>query len=193
MARARAERDAILPLLGEIFREYGFEGASLSLITEKTGLGKGSLYHFFPGGKEEMATDVLTEIDAWFQVNVYRPLRNADDPQAGIDHMFVAVEDYFRAGRRVCLIGVFALDNTRDRFASAVKSYFIDWASALIKALTRCGHGSAAARAFTEDILGGIQGGLVLARALDDPAIFTRTLKRLKQTIAKTNQAPTGA
>jgi hypothetical protein len=33
----------------------------------------------------------------------------------------------------------------------------------------------------------------VLARALDDPAIFTRTLKRLKQTIAKTNQAPTGA
>ena len=185
MAKGRTEREALLPVLGEIFRENGFEGTSLSVITEKTGLGKGSLYHFFPGGKEEMATDVLAEIDTWFQVNVYQPLRDADDPRAGIDRMFASVEDYFRAGRRVCLVGVFALDNTRDRFATAVKSYFADWASALNTALTRCGHGPAAARARTEDILGGIQGALVLARALDDPAVFTRILKRLKQNAAQ--------
>ena len=182
-AKPRAERETILPQLGEIFREHGFEGTSLSVITERTGLGKGSLYHFFPGGKEEMATVVLVEIDHWFQVNVYQPLRESDDPRAGIDHMFDAVEAYFRAGRRVCLVGVFALDNTRDRFAAAVKSYFADWAKALTKALTRAGHGAAEARAMTEDILGGIQGGLVLARALDDPAVFTRTLKRLRQSI----------
>lgn len=181
MAKNRTEREALLPMLGEIFRENGFEGTSLSVITEKTGLGKGSLYHFFPGGKEEMATDVLAEIDTWFQVNVYQPLRDAEDPQDGIDRMFASVEDYFRAGRRVCLVGVFALDNTRDRFAAAVKSYFADWASALNKALTRCGHSPATARARTEDILGGIQGALVLARAMDDPAVFTRTMKRLKQ------------
>lgn len=184
MSRMRAERDEVIPALGEIFREHGFEGASLSLITEKTGLGKGSLYHFFPGGKEEMATVVLAEIDAWFQDNVYRPLRENDDPQAGIDHMFAAVEDYFRAGRRVCLVGVFALDNTRDRFGSAVKSYFADWAKALTKALARSGRDPAEAKALTEDILGGIQGGLVLARALDDPAVFTRRLKRLRQSLA---------
>jgi AcrR family transcriptional regulator len=183
MSKARAERETIIPALGEIFREYGFEGASLSVITERTGLGKGSLYHFFPGGKEEMATIVLAEIDTWFQVNVYQPLRDGDDPKAGIDHMFAAVEDYFRAGRRVCLVGVFALDNTRDRFAAAVKSYFADWAKSLTKALTRCGHTPAGAKALTEDILGGIQGGLVLARALDDPAVFTRTLKRLRENL----------
>jgi len=182
-AKSRAEREIILPQLGEIFREHGFEGASLSVITDKTGLGKGSLYHFFPGGKEEMATVVLAEIDLWFQVNVYQPLRASDDPAAGIDHMFKAVEDYFRAGRRVCLVGVFALDNTRDRFASAVKSYFADWAKSLTLALKRCGYENAEAKALTEDILGGIQGGLVLARALDDPAVFSRTLKRLRQGI----------
>ncbi|HVI88759.1 MAG TPA: TetR/AcrR family transcriptional regulator [Dongiaceae bacterium] len=183
MSKTRTERDEIIPALGEIFREHGFEGASLSVITEKTGLGKGSLYHFFPGGKEEMATAVLAEIDTWFQVNVYQPLRDGDDPKAGIDHMFAAVEDYFRAGRRVCLVGVFALDNTRDRFAAAVKSYFADWAKALTKALSRCGHSPAEARALAEDILGGIQGGLVLARALDDPAVFRRTLKRLRESL----------
>ncbi len=183
MARVRAERDDIVPALGEIFRKHGFEGASLSVITEQTGLGKGSLYHFFPGGKDEMAAVVLAEIDDWFQRNVYQPLREAEDPIGGIEHMFAEVEAYFRAGRRVCLVGVFALDNTRDRFATAVKSYFADWAISLNKALTRCGHSPAEARALTEDILGGIQGALVLARALDDPTIFTRSLKRLKKTL----------
>jgi len=49
------ERADIVPLLAEIFRELGCEGTTLRRITEKTGIGMGSLYHFFPGGKEEMA------------------------------------------------------------------------------------------------------------------------------------------
>ncbi len=183
MARLVAEREDVLPVLGEIFREHGFDGASLSVITEATGLGKGSLYHFFPGGKEEMATAVLAEIDGWFQRNVYLPLRDGADPHASIDHMFTAVEDYFRSGRRVCLVGVFALNNTRDRFTDQIRSYFADWATALAKALSRAGYSAAEARALTEDILGGIQGALVLARALDDPKVFSRTIKRLRQLI----------
>ena len=59
MARIVMERADVLPMLGEVFREHGFEGASLAAITARTGLGKGSLYHFFPGGKEEMAAAVL--------------------------------------------------------------------------------------------------------------------------------------
>jgi AcrR family transcriptional regulator len=181
MARLIAERGDVLPVLGEIFREHGFDGASLSVITEGTGLGKGSLYHFFPGGKEEMAAAVLAEIDDWFQRNIYRPLREGSDPRASIDHMFTAVEDYFQSGRRVCLVGAFALSNTRDRFAGQVQSYFADWAAALAKALGRAGYAAAEARSLTEDILGGIQGGLVLARALGDPKVFSRSLKRLRQ------------
>ncbi|MET1029133.1 MAG: TetR/AcrR family transcriptional regulator [Dongiaceae bacterium] len=183
MARLVTERHDVLPKLGEIFREHGFEGASLAVITEGTGLGKGSLYHFFPGGKEEMATEVLAEIDDWFQRNVYMPLRQAEDPKAAIGEMFTSVEAYFKSGRRVCLVGVFALSNTRDRFGQQVQSYFADWATALNKALTRAGYDTPQARALTEDILGGIQGALVLGRALDDPKVFTRAMKRLRQLI----------
>ena len=65
-----AERAGILPVLAEVFRAHGYEGASLSLITRATGLGKGSLYHLFPGGKAEMAACGLAEIDAWFEANL---------------------------------------------------------------------------------------------------------------------------
>jgi AcrR family transcriptional regulator len=60
--------------LAEVFRERGFDGASLSAISQATGLGKGSLYHHFPDGKEEMALAVLEDIDAWFEREVFSPL-----------------------------------------------------------------------------------------------------------------------
>ncbi|MET0616193.1 MAG: helix-turn-helix domain-containing protein, partial [Luteibacter sp.] len=75
MARAVHERVDVIPLIAETFRELGYDGATMSRITKRTGLGKGSLYHFFPGGKEDMAAAVLADIDAWFEENIFVPLR----------------------------------------------------------------------------------------------------------------------
>ncbi len=179
MAKLVAERNDIIPMLTEVFRRYGYEGASLARITEETKLGKGSIYHFFPGGKEEMADVVLTEIDGWFQANVFGPLHESPDPWGGIEHMFEQVKRYFSSGRKVCLVGAFALGNERDRFASKVKRYFVDWDAALAAALVRTGKDSETARELSREVLGGIQGALVLARGMDQPRLFTKALDRL--------------
>ena len=71
MPREIAERRDAIPALGEVFREHGFSGSSLAEISQHTGLGKGSLYHFFPGGKTEMAEAVLDDITNWFEENVF--------------------------------------------------------------------------------------------------------------------------
>lgn len=181
MARTIAERHDVIPVLAEVFRAYGYEGASLARITEGTGLGKGSLYHFFPGGKQEMASAVLAHIDAWFQENVFTPLRQEDDPERGISRMFAEVRRYFLSGRKVCLLGVFALGGERDRFADQVASYFRDWTDALGGALMRAGKGRPAARDLAEEIVGGIQGGLVMARAWNDASAFTRQVDKLEK------------
>ncbi|MBX4956822.1 TetR/AcrR family transcriptional regulator [Rhizobium lentis] len=172
------ERADIISLLAEAFRELGYEGATLSRITERTGIGKGSLYHFFPGGKEEMAGAVLADIDAWFEQAIYRPLRN-DDAQQAIAAMWVNVNDYFRSGGRICLVGAFALDDTRERFSSAIGDYFIRWIDALRSALIRAGCGAGEAQTLAEEGVCGIQGALVLSRALRMETIFTRSLERL--------------
>ena len=165
--------------VAEVFREHGFEGASLSAITARTGLGKGSLYHFFPGGKEEMAEAVLAEIDGWFTRAIFAPLRDDPDPETAIRQMLRETDAYFRSGRRVCLIGAFALGDTRDRFAARIAAYFAAWRDALAEALTRAHRSGASERA--EHAVLAIQGALVLARALDDPGVFGRALERLEQ------------
>lgn len=184
MARVVSERADVLPVLGEIFREYGFEGASLSVIGTRTGLGKGSLYHFFPGGKEEMASAVLEHIDTWFAENLFRPLREEADARAAIRRMFRTVDDYFCSGRRVCLVGSFALGNTRDRFAATINGYFAAWIDVLADALRRAGKERRAARELSEDVVAGVQGALVTARALDSPEVFKRALRRLQARLA---------
>lgn len=181
MARLVAERHDVVPELAEIFREYGYEGTSLSVITDRTGLGKGSLYHFFPGGKAEMAEAVLADIADWFEANVFQPLREDRTPEDGVKTMFHAVDAYFGSGRRICLVGAFALDNTRERFADAVHGYFHEWALALALALHRAGLSRPAARAQAENALIRIQGALLVARAQDDPAVFTRATKALRR------------
>ena len=184
MARTMVERGDVIPLLAEVFRTYGFEGASLARITEGTKLGKGSIYNFFPGGKDEMADAVLAEIDGWFREQVFQPLRGADDAALGIAQMFEAVGRYFLSGRKVCLVGVFALGFERDRFAVKVQGYFAEWVDALAAALARTGRDTAGALALAEDAVGGIQGALVLARAADEPQLFMRALERLQRRLA---------
>ncbi|MYM80779.1 MULTISPECIES: TetR/AcrR family transcriptional regulator [Duganella] len=180
MARVIAEREDVIPMLGEIFRTYGFEGASLARISEGTKLGKGSIYHFFPGGKEEMAEAVLAQVDEWFKHHVFEPLVERADAVEGIRAMFDDVGRYFLSGRRVCLVGVFALGSERDRFADRVRDYFAAWIEALAAALVRTGRGEQEANALAKEVVGGIQGALVLARALDQTEVFTDTLSSLR-------------
>jgi TetR/AcrR family transcriptional repressor of lmrAB and yxaGH operons len=170
-------KDELIALIGEVFREYGYAGASLSLIGQSACLGKGSLYHYFPEGKPEMARLVLAHVHAWFEQNVFKPLRQTPNDgtghgEAGLRRMFDATREYFRCGRRICLVGAFALDHTRDAFARAIAAYFDEWLRALERYLERGGIPAARSRELSCATMAAIQGGLVLARALDDPALF---------------------
>lgn len=179
MARVMTDRAAAIPALAEAFREHGFEGASLARLCEATGLGKGSLYNFFPGGKEEMAAAVLADVDTWFTVNIFRPLRTAaagDD--AAVDGMLDAVTDYFHSGQRICLQGAFALGRERDMFADRIQGYFERWVTSLAEALHARGRDKPEARAAALEAVVAIQGAIVLSRALGQAAVFRQTIDR---------------
>lgn len=179
MSRKPVDRADLPALLAEVFRKHGYEGASLALISEATGLGKGSLYNFFPGGKEEMAAAVLADVDAWFEEHVFAPLRQESDADKAVSSMLDAVDAYFHSGRRVCLVGAFALDDARSRFPERIRGYFARWVAALAEALARGGRKDAAILA--EEAVGLIQGAIVLSQALGDTGAFDRAIDGLRR------------
>jgi len=184
MSRIVHEKADVIPMIAEVFRELGFEGASMSKITARTRLSKGSIYYFFPGGKDEMAAEILAHIDQWFVSNLFEPLER-NEPRAAIEHMWREVDTYFQSGRRICLVGAFALDETRDRFAARIRQYFERWIEAFGVALVRTGASAEAARKLAEEVVGGIQGGLILSRALNDNTVFERMLAGMMERVSE--------
>ncbi|MBR0558497.1 TetR/AcrR family transcriptional regulator [Neokomagataea anthophila] len=179
MPRIATDHAKTLSILADVFREYGYDGTSLGLITQATGLGKGSLYHMFPGGKAEMMSAVLTEIDTWFETRIYAPLRNTTQSHDAIPSMLDAVTQYFRSGERVCLMGVLSVSNQRDQFAGAIAQYFSRWIDALTLTLQKQCHQPSQARLLAEETILHIQGAIILSRALNDPALFQRSITQL--------------
>ncbi|MUZ75800.1 TetR family transcriptional regulator [Agrobacterium vitis] len=178
--KIQLERADVVPMIAEVFRDHGYAGTSLSIITACTGIGKGSLYHFFPGGKVEMVEAVLAHISCWFEERVFAPLEMADVSFVAIEAMLDTVNAYFQSGRRVCLIGLMALDSSRDEFSAAISGYFRRWNSVLRNAFVKAGFTETEAGQRSHEILAGIQGGLVLARALNDPTVFSMRIEKLR-------------
>lgn len=184
MPKLIATRAEVVPQVAEVFRAHGFAGASLSQITEATGLGKGSLYNFFPGGKDEMAEAVLDDVERWFQHEIFAPLSSAQPLQERISSMFTNVIDYFASGHRICLVGVFALGVERDKFEDHIRRFFVDWIDALGLALKKSGNAEHP-RELAEEVVSSIQGALILVRGLNDPSRFVSIIRRLEDRLLK--------
>ena len=52
-------KERILETSGELFRRQGYMGTGVKQIVEEAGAPFGSLYHFFPGGKEELGAETI--------------------------------------------------------------------------------------------------------------------------------------
>ena len=83
MPATKVTDDEVFQNIAEVFRTYGYEGASIRLLSEATGLERASLYHRFPNGKEGMAVAVIAHTGAWFHEHVFLPLRGASSGRAG--------------------------------------------------------------------------------------------------------------
>ncbi|GAA2942001.1 TetR/AcrR family transcriptional regulator [Microbacterium luteolum] len=183
MARTVLDRSDVVLALAGVFRERGFEGGSLSVIKQKTGIGRGSLYHFFPEGKTDMARAVLDQVSDWFEEKIFVPLRTATDPQKAIADMSRAVAEYFISRQCVCLFAAITLGEEQETFAKAVKSYFTEWVEALTGVLRLAGLSPQEAADRALDAVAVIQGGLILARAYGDDQTFLGIVDRAENNL----------
>jgi AcrR family transcriptional regulator len=165
-------RDALLSRLCDTFRRHGYEGASMARIAAATGLGKASLYHYFPEGKQQMAAAVLDWDIAWFEANIFAPLRAVHPPRQRIVSMLETLGAHYEKGQCACLTAIFAMTAERDLFEAALQDFHQRWQDALTQTLTDSGLARDIARRRAYDALERIQGALVLARGMKDEHLF---------------------
>ena len=182
MPMTKVNEDELLDRLSEVFRTYGYDGASLSLISKATGLQRASLYHRFPGGKEEMARAVLKRAQEWLATHVLAPLSAAGKPADRIQKMAKGIHEFYEGGRRSCLLDTLSL-GAEDAIKKHIRRGIAAWVEALANVAREAGAPKVKAYQRAQDAIGRIQGSLVIARVLHDRGPFERTLAKLPDII----------
>jgi TetR/AcrR family transcriptional regulator, lmrAB and yxaGH operons repressor len=181
MPAALLTREEVVARIQTVFRDHGFEGASLSEIAKATGLGKSSLYHHFPGGKDDMAVAVLARIEAWMREYVLEPLRGQGSPRARLHAMLDALDELYAGGTNACVLGALVTGGSRVKFQAYLQSAFALWIEALRALAAEAGIAESEARDHAEDAVVRIQGALIVAAGLDDPTPFRRALRNVER------------
>ena len=137
-------RDRIIVATNELFRRHGYNGTTLTQISEASAATIGSIYHFFPGGKEALAVAVIEATGAVYRELFESIVAEADGPAA-------AYVDFFNGAAAVleesdfidpCPIGTVAREvaNTSEPLREAAERAFDSWIDAAHAHLTSCGN-----------------------------------------------------
>jgi AcrR family transcriptional regulator len=183
MPAAILPKDEVLERLLTTFRERGYEGASLAELSAATGLMKSSLYHHFPGGKEDMAGQVMAYLDQRLAADVYAPLRSSQTPGKKLGAMLDAIDAFYEGGRKACLYERLCASVDRVKFRRPLKRAFAAWMDAVEALCLEAGLSKAVARARAEDLVVRIEGALIVCAGTDDCTVFARTIKDLRTSV----------
>jgi TetR/AcrR family transcriptional regulator, lmrAB and yxaGH operons repressor len=179
MAHPTLPKEEVVARLMQVFRREGYDGASLARLSEATGLGRSSLYHHFPRGKEDMAAAVLGLSRARVVQLVLEPLAAAGSARSRLEAMTRGFSEFYDTGRDACLIELFGVGTTGVQFVPHLTKSIAVLVGAISAVLIEAGQPEAQARRRAEDAIISIQGSLVLSRAGGSTAVFHRILGEL--------------
>ena len=171
---ASTTKDRILQTTAELFRRHGYTGTGMKQIVAAANAPFGSLYHHFPGGKEQLGAEVIRSAGAMYLELFAAIVAEGDDAAAGVHDFFwgaaatLVETDYEDA----CPIATVALEvaSTNEPLRVATADVFESWIEGLTAFLTvRGGIAGDRSRALAIEILAILEGAFVLSRALKSP------------------------
>jgi AcrR family transcriptional regulator len=175
-------KDEVLTRLMATFRSDGYDGASLAELSQRTGLGKSSLYHYFPGGKAEMATAVLAHLETVLSAAFATALA-AKTPESQLARLLEGIDEFYAGGRCACILERLAASVDRTQFRKPLTKAFTGFMAAFSQIGLTAGLPKKVALARAEDAVVRIEGALVLVAATGDTGVFARALNEIRSTL----------
>ncbi|MFI1419338.1 TetR/AcrR family transcriptional regulator [Streptomyces sp. NPDC020731] len=156
-----------------LFRRNGYSGTGLKRIATEAEAPFGSIYHFFPGGKQQLAEETIRTSGAAYGRMVMAVLAGVPDPVESVVHAFEAAADDLAATdyADACPIATVALEvaGTNEVLRVATAEVFAEWVSAGEQWFGRWVSDENAARSLAYSMIMILEGAFVLSRAARDP------------------------
>ena len=162
-------RDRIVEASAELFRRQGYAATGVKQIVTAAQAPFGSVYHFFPGGKEQLGAESIRVSGALYEQLIPAVFDHAPDLVTGVREFFRLAGEHLRETDYVdaCPIATIALEvsSTSETLRVACADVFESWIAAGTALHQQASLPPARARALTIAMLAALEGAFVLARA----------------------------
>jgi len=170
-----------------LFRRHGYHGTSLKQVTAAAAAPIGSLYHFFPGGKDELALAVITTSGEAYRQLFELIADAATGPADAMTDFFEGAADVLEETDYIdpCPIGTVAREvaSTNDALRQATAGVFASWIDAAASRFEAEGLKREDAWQLATTIVAALEGGFVLARARRDSEPLRATGRSIRRLV----------
>jgi TetR/AcrR family transcriptional regulator, lmrAB and yxaGH operons repressor len=183
MPRKTDSKQRMIGAARRLFREHGYLGTALSDVVTESAAPRGSIYFHFPGGKEELATEV-TFLHVSDRIAHINRAAAAATTAAQLIEIFMRrerddlVASNFREG---CAVAPIVIESTSasDQLSVTTRRAFHDLIATLAARLTEKGIPQVKAEQLATNVWINVEGALILSRALGSPEPFDMAIALL--------------
>ncbi|MFB4319600.1 TetR/AcrR family transcriptional regulator [Actinomadura sp. 21ATH] len=179
-------RARLLEAAAQLFREQGYAATGLKQVTAEAGAPWGSLYHFFPGGKEQLGAETIAHSGGRY-LRLFDLVygREGNDAAGSVRAFFqLSVDALEKSGwADGCPIATVALEaaTTSEPLRHACAEVFASWRTATARHFASAGVEPAEDLAIY--VLSAFEGALILSRTSHDTAPLRVTAEIVARTI----------
>jgi AcrR family transcriptional regulator len=163
-------KDRILDSTAELFRRQGYTATGMKQIAAEAAAPFGSLYHFFPGGKEDLGCEVIRTSGRMYTQLFATIALNAPDVLTGVSEFFsgaaetLVETDYADA----CPIATVALEvaSTNEPLREATAEVFTEWIEGATRYFVFAGIPPERSRELAFSMLCLLEGAFIFSRAM---------------------------
>src|ERR1700752_729738 len=162
-------RERIVQASADLLRRQGYAATGVKQIVAAAQAPFGSIYHFFPGGKEQVGAEAIRRSGGLYELLIPAVVDPAPDRVTGVRAFFAGAAQHLRETNYAdaCPIATVALEisSTSEPMRVACAEVFESWIAAGMPRFTAAGLGEATARELVVAMLCALEGPFFLARA----------------------------
>jgi TetR/AcrR family transcriptional regulator, lmrAB and yxaGH operons repressor len=197
MGREAKHRDKIVRATAVLLRRRGYAATGVNEITELSGAPKGSLYHYFPGGKEQIAAEAITYAGGLVCKTIAELAQTSRSPAEAIrtyGQMLIGwmAQSDFADG---CPLATTLLEvgPNEPAVVEAGRAAFASWIESFVGLLEHAGVPAAKARTPARSAIMMLEGALLLARIERNGTAIATASEEIAhlfdETVARTERA----
>lgn len=186
---AKSTKDQVIETTSALLEAQGYHATGLNQIIQESGSPKGSLYYYFPEGKEELTAAAISRSGEQLSQRIEQGLAARERPAEAVRHLTDTIADYieasgFLAGGPLTMVAM-ETANSSERINQACRQAFRQMQQPFRRKLEESGTPSDQAEDLAEFITSVIEGATILSRTFHSGDPLRKAGQQLSQLLTQ--------